>query len=144
MYLFISVVLTIFFVFNFQADVTYFTFWSITTAFLASFQGFFAALFYCFCNKEVGLLLILLLHFFDFFLNSIRIFKKSFKFRMFHVINFAIFQLQNNQFDKSEIQKFNILAKYNCSANKIICSALSFHCVYHQIIFRVVTNILGN
>ena len=63
---------------------------------------------------------------------------------MFHVINFAIFQLQNNQFDKSEIQKFNILAKYNCSANKIIWSALSIHCVYHQIILRVVTNILGN
>ena len=37
-----------------KSDVSYFTFWSITTAFLASFQGFFAALFYCFCNKEVS------------------------------------------------------------------------------------------
>ena len=36
-----------------KSAVSYFTFWSITTAFLASFQGFFAALFYCFCNKEV-------------------------------------------------------------------------------------------
>ena len=36
-----------------QSDVSYFTFWSVTTSFLASFQGFFAALFYCFCNKEV-------------------------------------------------------------------------------------------
>jgi hypothetical protein len=39
--------------FPFQSDVPYFTFWSLTTAFLASFQGFFAALFYCFCNREV-------------------------------------------------------------------------------------------
>lgn len=37
----------------YDSDVVYFTFWSITTAFLASFQGFFASLFYCFCNKEV-------------------------------------------------------------------------------------------
>merc|ERR1719384_343374 len=37
----------------YDSDVIYFTFWSITTAFLASFQGFFASLFYCFCNKEV-------------------------------------------------------------------------------------------
>ena len=40
---------------SFKSDVVYFTFWSITTAFLASFQGFFAALFYCFCNKEVNI-----------------------------------------------------------------------------------------
>ena len=39
---------------SFKSDVVYFTFWSITTAFLASFQGFFASLFYCFCNKEVN------------------------------------------------------------------------------------------
>lgn len=32
---------------------TYFAIWSFVTTFLVSYQGFFAALFYCFLNHEV-------------------------------------------------------------------------------------------
>ena len=36
---------------------TYFAIWSFATVFLVSFQGFFAALFYCFLNHEVRVIL---------------------------------------------------------------------------------------
>ncbi|XP_023323889.1 PDF receptor [Eurytemora carolleeae] len=37
----------------YDAGIIYFTFWSFSTSLLASLQGFFAATFYCFFNKDV-------------------------------------------------------------------------------------------
>jgi hypothetical protein len=37
----------------YNTDIVYFAVWSYGTTFLVSFQGFFAALFYCFLKGEV-------------------------------------------------------------------------------------------
>ena len=37
-----------------NSNVIYFALWSFITTFLVSFQGFFAALFYCFLNADVS------------------------------------------------------------------------------------------